>query len=625
MTRRAQVERLSRESEERFRSAFACAAVGMALTDMAGRFISANPAYCAITGYSEAELGAIAFPSITHPDDLPANMEKNRRLLAGEIPGFVIEKRYIRKDGSIIWVKNSVSLVRDDRGNPVNQLALVENITERKLAEDALRLSEARFRTFTGLSTDWYWEQDEQLRFTKITGSSGTAPYHGFQDNIGKTRWELPIHNVTLQQWEEHKRTLSERRVFRDFVVEYRHDDKVSFLSISGAPVFDPAGRFAGYRGTAKDITRQKLAEKALQESEERFRSLTALSSDWYWEQDANHRFTMVSGGTRAGHGFDADACVGKTRWEHGYYVATAEQWNAHKAMLDRHEPFRNAIFEMRRDDGKTGYVSISGEPIFDESGRFNGYRGTVTDITDRKKAEEVLRDSEQRLRNLAIRLQGMIEEERTRIARQIHDELGQALTGLKLDLSWLLKKTVGDSGEWAKSQLRSMTQSIDALIHIVRRIASDLRPGELDDLGLFAAIENQTREFQARTAIRCLANLPGADLAIDASVATAVFRIFQELLTNVARHAQATTVSVTLAVEGDLLTLIVHDNGRGIRAAEASDRRAIGLVGIRERATMFGGTVSIEGTPGKGTLACVRMPIVPARERRGAKDKAVH
>ena len=234
--------------------------------------------------------------------------------------------------------------------------------------------------------------------------------------------------------------------------------------------------------------------------------------------------------------------------------------------------------------------------------------------VASRAAAELERKRNEETIRALAIRLQEMIEEERTRIAREIHDELGQALTGLKMDLSWL-SKSVGKRDSKVTAQIKAMLEFIDSLIHNVRRISTDLRPGELDDLGLVAAIESHAQEFESRTGIKCKLSLPETDLAVDSGIATAVFRICQELLTNVARHSGATTVSLDLECNDAWLNLAVQDDGHGIRAAEASDRHAIGLSGIRERANMFGGSVTIKGKPGKGTLAQVRMPIGRAQD----------
>jgi len=228
----------------------------------------------------------------------------------------------------------------------------------------------------------------------------------------------------------------------------------------------------------------------------------------------------------------------------------------------------------------------------------------------DRKRAEERLHESREQLRALSVYLQYVREEERTRIAREVHDELGQALTGIKLDLAWLAAR-LPRSQRPMLEKVGDMSAHIDATIQAVRRIATELRPGILDDLGLVAALEWQANEFQGRTGITCrVTNSVGPDVQLDADLNTAFFRIYQETLTNVIRHASATRVDVHIAAQEDAVVLTVRDNGRGITPAEIRDRRSIGLLGMGERAALLGGKVDIKGSPGQGTEVTVRIPL---------------
>jgi signal transduction histidine kinase len=225
-----------------------------------------------------------------------------------------------------------------------------------------------------------------------------------------------------------------------------------------------------------------------------------------------------------------------------------------------------------------------------------------------REQAEYEQRRSFEQLRALAARMQTAREEERARVAREIHDELGQALTAIKIDLTALLPNVLADAGPNLQRQ-QAVFRLLDEAIHSVRRIATDLRPGVLDDLGLVAAIEWAVDEFQARTGIESHVSLPAEDLALNEQSATALFRILQEALTNVARHARATRVTVRLAQEDGDLALEVRDNGNGIREEQLASGRSLGLLGMRERATLFGGEFSIGSTPENGTTVTVRIP----------------
>lgn len=239
----------------------------------------------------------------------------------------------------------------------------------------------------------------------------------------------------------------------------------------------------------------------------------------------------------------------------------------------------------------------------------------------ERQRAEEKLRRSHEQLRSLTAYLQYVREEERTRIAREVHDELGQALTGLKLDLSWLGNR-LAKNGRPLQQKVNTMSAHVDATIQTVRRIATELRPGILDDLGLVAAIEWQANEFQTRTGIHCKVSATVTETIWDQDFTTVFFRIFQETLTNVIRHAQATQVEVHLTEEPGGLVLAVRDNGRGITEEEIANTRSIGLLGMRERAALMNGEINFSGQPGVGTTVTVRIPLPPpgAQKRAGSQ-----
>ncbi len=239
----------------------------------------------------------------------------------------------------------------------------------------------------------------------------------------------------------------------------------------------------------------------------------------------------------------------------------------------------------------------------------------------ERHRVEQQLRESREQLRTLSVYLQHMREEERIRIAREVHDELGQALTGLKLELTWLAGR-LAPGQKALREKARSMAARIDETIQATRRIATELRPGVLDTAGLLPALEWLATEFQNQTGIACEVKAAVKDTLWDQDLNTAFFRIFQETLTNVIRHAEATGVNVRLTEAGDYLVLEVKDNGRGISETEIHNTRSIGLLGMRERASLLGGEVRVRGEPGKGTTVTVRIPRPPARPRNSRQHE---
>jgi signal transduction histidine kinase len=261
-----------------------------------------------------------------------------------------------------------------------------------------------------------------------------------------------------------------------------------------------------------------------------------------------------------------------------------------------------------RRLDGTPMRIEGDYMVIYDGRGRIAGHFGIQRDVTDRHLAAEQIRTSRQQLRALTARLQRVREEERTGIAREIHDELGQALTGLKLDIAWMKDRLPGDHE--FRSQCASIIQRIDGTMSAVRRIATELRPSVLDQLGLAAALEWLGQEFGARTGIKVTMDLCPDESTIPDDLSSSVFRIFQESLTNVARHAHAKRVTIRLIRTADLLTLEVSDDGIGIPPERVEGTASLGLVGMRERALACGGEFSIRGQPNLGTIVLLKVPI---------------
>jgi signal transduction histidine kinase len=235
-------------------------------------------------------------------------------------------------------------------------------------------------------------------------------------------------------------------------------------------------------------------------------------------------------------------------------------------------------------------------------------YAREAADVLENIQTGQQLQRSFDQLRALAARLQTVREEERKKVAREIHDELGQALTAIRIELSGLLFESPGK--QKLSKRVESIKTLVDQTIRSVRKISTELRPGILDAMGLVAAVEWASEEFETRTGTKCRVNLPQDGLHIDQNRATAVFRIFQETMTNIARHADATEVDIRLARKGDSVILEVVDNGVGISDNQLSASESLGILGMRERALPFGGEFLVSGAPNQGTRVRVRIPL---------------
>jgi signal transduction histidine kinase len=286
-----------------------------------------------------------------------------------------------------------------------------------------------------------------------------------------------------------------------------------------------------------------------------------------------------------------------------------SEKWKKSDLLEDAYEG--TDFFPTLGKGGK--WLHYTAAVIRNSLGELAGAIETLEDVTERMKAEEELRSSREELRNLYSRVQSSREEERTQVAREIHDELGQQLSMLHIDLTWL-EDQLPKNKKAMLERVRAMEELVDQSVQSVRRIATKLRPALLDDFGLLAAVEWQAKEFQIRTGIECRVTSNKDEIVIDRDRSTAIFRIFQEALTNVSRHAHATKVDVRLLENDHGLILEVRDNGRGIAESEVVSSKSLGLIGMRERVHPWGGRVDISGIAGQGTAIVVTLP----REKKG-------
>lgn len=488
------------------------------------------------------------------------------------------------------------------------------DVTEQKLAEKARKESEGRFRAIFegagfGIALVDLKEQtvESNPELQEMFGCAGEE-----LRRIVFFEFTHPDHAVTY--WDDVQKLLAGQSGRYQMEKRYHRKNGQSAwfqLNVTLLRGVDNEPRFVIC--IVKDITDQKQAEKSLQLSEERFRALFENTMDMVVVVDSNGTNRMQSPSVEKILGYRPEERLGQNAFEFVHPQDRSKVYKAFTEGIPTPESTNTVEHRIRHRDGSWRFLESRGRNLLHDPA-LSGILINARDITDRKRTEQELKSLSEKLRTLAEHLQLVLEEERTRIAREIHDELGQMLTGLKMDLSWV-KTQLTEAGSRRTPKLlidriNSMSDLTSTTIESVRRIATELRPGVLDDVGLTAAIEWQTLDFMKRTGIQCRFTSDFDHLELDRALSTAMFRILQEALTNVARHAMATRVNVRLSWEGSDLLLKIDDNGRGISAKEISDSRSLGLLGMSERALLLGGEVNITGRSGKGTKMRVRVPI---------------
>jgi PAS domain S-box-containing protein len=562
-------------------------------------------------GLSAEELYGRGWLKLIHPDD--ASLAEQTFGQARQSGGlYAAEYRIRRKDGKYCWQQGRALAVRDSNGQIQKWVGTWTDIEEHKRAEQWMRELVAIVessddaiigKTLEGIVTSWNQGAERLLGYSA-------------EEMIGQSVLRLIPEDRLEEETQILARLRRGERVDHYETMRRRKDGRLVDVSLSISPIRDGSGRLIGASKIARDITDRKRAERGLQESQVRFESVINSAMDAIIGIDEAQRVVLFNAAAERMFGCAATKALGQTLDQ----FIPARLRSAHRAHVrafgttgvTSRAMGRLGDLTALRSDGREfpieasiSQTEIAGAKLFTV---------ILRDITERKQAEEALSRSEGQLRALAARLQRAREEEAIRIARELHDQLGRCLTAIKMDITFLEQMASGQpTAEIFRSiseKTQLMLEVIDETVRVVRKISTELRPGILDDFGLAAAIEWQAKDFQRRSGISCVVNVPEADPKLSREQATAFFRIFQEIITNVARHSKAGKVWVHLEVQDGMVALEVEDNGVGISPEALSRPQALGLLGMRERAAAFGGYVEIAGIPGRGTTVVVRMPI---------------
>jgi len=616
-----------READERFRLAFEHAAVGMALLTPEGRFLQVNPALCRILGREDTDLLATDWQSVTAPEDLRRALDAVRPLVAGETKSVIVEKRCVRPDGTLAWVQNSLSIAHDASGRPRHVVMLMEDITDQRRAKEAVRVSEARFSQLfrnspaaLGMGTLHDGRMiDANDRWLELFG-------YRRDEVIGRTIFELNL-------WADPgKRDGMVERVSRDGVVRdmeiqvRRKSGEIrdALLSILRAelpfeaePVMiamfvDVTDRRRAEleRARLDSITDAALSylglDALLRELLGRLRSALQVefASVWLLDQDAQMLVLRAVDGVPFERIADVriplDVSESITLDAGG-----SDDWYARVWSLVG-LPLRAGMGVPLVVEAKAiGILNVASArtPFTEEDQRLlQVVANRAAPAIERERLVETVGESRRRLAALSQRLVEVQETERREIARELHDEIGQFLTGL-------LFKIEG-RGAGAGSQKDEMKGIINDLIDRVRDLSMNLRPSMLDDLGLLSALKWQIDRFEKQTGIDVRFHHADLDRRFGGHIEITAFRIVQEALTNVARHASVRKAKVEVRANPTSLSVRIEDEGRGFDVEAALAARSSGLEGMRERSRLAGGRLVIDSEPGQGTRLSVDLPL---------------
>jgi PAS domain S-box-containing protein len=377
-----------------FESLFEQSAMAVAILTVGGRFLRANATFCRLLGYTEQELQQKTHLDVIHIEDLEAAAVARAQVISGKARPRIIERRYLHKDGSTVWAQLTGAVVRDAAGAPQCTMLILDDISRLKRQ---VRKSKRRFRRMVEMSSDWYWMQDEQFRFVEVPGLD-------MQDLdtdivLGKARWEIPgLAPLPETVWEQHRARLQRHESFSDFVfLRYNKVGELRYLSVSGVPLFDEKGGFIGYHGVGKDITERARDQKALEDSERRYRTLFDVHPQPMWVVDANtFAFLAVNGAAIRLYGYSKDEFLAMTADQ----IRPEEDVDdLRRAFADWSNNYSQRIWRHKKKSGEVIPVKVTSFNL-----EFAGRRarlGVIEDLTERLLAEERAKQSEQRYRAL--------------------------------------------------------------------------------------------------------------------------------------------------------------------------------------------------------------------------------
>lgn len=600
------------EEQEKTKMIIEHASEGIFIADENGQYVDVNPIGCRMLGYSKEELLQKNLRELIFYDETAKPLALDK-LIEGET--VTVERKLIRKDGSILHAEIVAKMLPDKRFQ-----GLVRDISERKHAEDILKQSEERFRAF--FSSD-------------VIGTF----YGDIFGNVFSANDEfLRILDLTKEDFEREKVRI------QDFTPEEFHNQdeenillaknhgscqpyEKQFISKSGKRVWVLVGFVIVGKGK-EEILGYVLDLTKLKEAEENYKRLYIENEELlqrlqlhleriplaYLILDSDFKIKFFNPEAEKIFGYKNAEVRGKDPYEFLIPESSKPLVDEKKKRWRLGDMNANGINENVTKDGRTILCEWYNTPILDEDGNLIEVISMGIDVTEREKSKEELLKSEQKLRALASHLQSVREEERATIARELHDELGQILTSIKMNLMMMTKQVLQDDESFDKmifeNEINSMNEMIEHSVRRLKKLISELRPEVLDNLGLIPAVEWLIEQFITRSGVKVNFKVESQNLILPKDKQLNVYRIIQESLTNALRHSKATEINLSIFETGNILKITIQDNGKGFNPDLLDPLHSIGITGMKERALSFGAELSIQSSSGKGTSVLLSVPL---------------
>jgi PAS domain S-box-containing protein len=582
-----------------FRDVFNASPIGIAVENLEGQPLFVNPAFCSMLGFSEEELRGKHCVEFSPPEDAEKDWALFQQLRAGAIDHYKLEKRYFRRDGSLVWGSLSISLLKSSPSLLV--LAMVEDITDKKKAE------EARFRHAAVIESSDDAIASGTLDGIIVSWNTGAQKMYGYTEAeaVGK-----PINMLVPPELPDEENKILEMlraggRIQHFETVRVSKTGKRISVSLTISPIKDSSGRIVGCSGIARDITKRKRAEQALLSSEQRYRLLfernvagVAIGSLDGRVLDCNEGWARILGYESRGE------VLGRHASE--FYFHPEEREPLLDELREKQAVFSREL-QLKRKDGSPVCVLFNAAALNAEHGA-PILQATMIDISEWKRSEEALSGMTRKL----IESQ---EQERARIGRELHDDINQRLAMLSVEAEQLL-----ETPSEIENRVQEFRKRISEISTDVQDLSHDLHSSKLEYLGVVAGIKSWCKEFGERQRVEIdFSN--DVHSALPFEIGLSLFRVLQESLHNAMKHSGVKRIEVQLREDSGEIHLIIRDSGKGFDVEAALQGKGLGLTSMRERVRLVNGTFSIESKPMGGTTIHVRVPL---ESKHAAKREAV-